>query len=96
MNKQIKCPKCESINLALADASNEYVNVCYLLCMDCYYVFSMSNGKIEDNPEGNMKRLLKNLIDLNHTLKARHFLIEITGIEKKEAKDYINNLKKEK
>ena len=92
MNKEIKCPECKSSKIALSDAKNEYVNICTLLCFNCLHVFLFKQAIIEDNKDGNMKRLIKNLMTIGEKVKAKYFLRELTGMDKNAAGEYVDSL----
>jgi hypothetical protein len=60
------------------------MNLQTLLCLDCANVFFMEKGKIETNINGNMEKILKNMIALNEMAKAIVFYSKLTGADRRE------------
>ena len=92
MNKKILCPRCQSGKLALSDAESEGANICNLLCLNCTYVFRFLNGIMEDDPGGNLKFLIRNLLLLNRDQKARYIIRRLTEPDTKAFNDFFTNL----
>ncbi len=88
----IQCPECDSSKLALSGYDAEGININPSLCLNCGYVFYIEKGKIKDDPDGNLNRLLENMRSLKNMGKAIYVLRAITGVSKKEAKEYIQGL----
>ena len=89
MINHVLCPECESSKLALTDV---YEGGVFLLCIECCLTFEMKRGILKNQPEGNFKRLIRNLLMLDQKGDALYVLKRIAGMSKGDAKAYIRSI----